>query len=63
MANFVVGFLLTYVEKGSNIISVKFNSKEVRMLIKFILFISIFFIVKKILEKILAYKILKKISE
>ena len=33
------------------------------MLIKFILFISIFFIVKKILEKILAYKILKKISE
>lgn len=63
MANFVVEFLLTYVEKGSNIINVKFNSKEVTMLIKFILFISIFFIVKKILEKILAYKILKKISE
>lgn len=63
MANFVVEFLLTYVEKGSNIIDVKFNSKEVTMLIKFILFISIFFIVKKILEKILAYKILKKISE
>ena len=63
MANFVVEFLLTYVEKGSNIINVKFNSKEVTMLIKFILFISIFFIVKKILDKILAYKILKKISE
>lgn len=63
MANFVVEFLLTYVEKGSNIINIKFNSKEVTMLIKFILFISIFFIVKKILEKILAYKILKKISE
>lgn len=63
MANFVVEFLLTYVEKGSNIINVKLNSKEVTMLIKFILFISIFFIVKKILEKILAYKILKKISE
>ena len=63
MANFVVEFLLTYVEKGSNIINIKCNSKEVTMLIKFILFISIFFIVKKILEKILAYKILKKISE
>ena len=63
MANFVVEFLLTYVEKGSNIINVKLNSKEVTMLIKFILFTSIFFIVKKILEKILAYKILKKISE
>lgn len=63
MANFVVEFLLTYVEKGSNIINIKFNSKEATMLIKFILFISIFFIVKKILEKILAYKILKKISE
>ena len=63
MANFVVEFLLTYVEKGSNIINVKFNSKEVTMLIKFILFISIFVIVKKILEKIFAYKILKKISE
>lgn len=63
MANSVVEFLLTYVEKGSNIINIKFNSKEVTMLIKFILFISIFFIVKKILEKILAYKILKKISE
>ena len=63
MANFVVEFLLTYVEKGSNIINIKFNCKEVTMLIKFILFISIFFIVKKILEKTLAYKILKKISE
>ena len=63
MQKFVVEFLLTYVEKGSNIINIKFNSKEVTMLIKFILFISIFFIVKKILEKILAYKILKKISE
>jgi hypothetical protein len=33
------------------------------MLIKFILFISVFFVIKKMLEKVVSYKILKKISE
>ena len=33
------------------------------MLIKLILFISVFFVIKKMLEKVVSYKILKKISE
>ena len=33
------------------------------MLIKFILFISVFFVIKKMLENVLSYKIQKKISE